>query len=100
MNNERFMEVFWSGVAGLVGSIFKTAASKGLGISVLVIALSGLVWFVFEIESRRQEDRRELEARIDSTQADLDTCNLQRMEQAVKIARLETRIELLNTKKR
>lgn len=92
--NDKVMEALMSGFATLLNSLFNTAAKKGFGISLLLVACGFLVWFVFEIEGRRREDRKELEAKIDKVQSDLDTCNAARMEQAIKIARLETRIEV------
>ena len=97
--NKEVMDAFWAGVVTLVNSIFNTASKKGLAISILVLAIAGLVWFVFEIENRRKDDVARLEVKIDKAQSELDTCNAQRMEQAVKIARLEVKILFLDKKK-
>ncbi len=97
--NKLVMDAIFSGLAALVSSFFNTASKKGLAITVLVLAIAGLVWFVFEIENRRRDDVTRLEVKINKAQSELDTCNAQRMEQAVKIARLEVKILFLDKKK-
>ena len=94
------MKALIDGAAILVGSIANTAAKKGLAIMLLLAGVVTLAWLVIETDNRRKEDARELTAKIDAVETKLEQCNADRAALAVKVAQLETRIELFTKKTR
>ena len=87
--NPVIMKALIEGAALLVGSIMNTAAKKGLAIMLLLGAIIVLGWLVLKTTEK-----------VDAMEAKMEMCNADRAALAVKVAALETRIELLNKKTR
>ena len=94
------MKALIDGAAILVGSIANTAAKKGLAIMLLLAGVITLGWLVMETDARRRADNRELTAKVEAIEEKLEQCNADRAALAVKLATLETRIELITKTKR
>ena len=98
--NPLLMKALIDGATVLIGSIANTAAKKGLAIMLLLAGVVTLAWLVIETDNRRKEDARELTGKIEAVEAKLEQCNADRAALAVKVAQLETRIELFTKKTR
>lgn len=98
--NPVIMKALIDGAAILVGSILNTAAKKGLAIMLLISGISALTWLVFETDARRRADVRELTTKVEAVELKLEQCNADRAALAVKVAQLETRIELITKTKK
>lgn len=96
---DEYMDILWKGLATVTGSLLNTAAKKGLAFTLLIIAVGALIWALFEADARHGRDVRRFEDRLLNFEAKLEMCNKERMEQAVKIARLETVVENLKKKR-
>lgn len=98
--NPVIMKALIDAGALLVGSIANTAAKKGLAIMLLLMGIITLGWLVIETDNRRRSDSRDMAAKIDAVEAKLEQCNADRAALAVKVAQLETRIELITKQKK
>lgn len=99
--NQVLMKALIDGAAVLIGSMFNTAARKGLAIMLLVCAVVFLGWFNFAADAKHSREVDALKGEVKEVREELRQCNADRAALAVKFAQLETRFELFaKTKKK
>lgn len=94
------MKALMEGTALLIGSVFNTAAKKGLAIMLLICAVLALGWFNFAADARHSREVDVLKGEVKDVREELRQCNIDRALLAVKVAQLETRFELFTKSKR
>lgn len=99
--NPLLMKALIDGASVLIGSMFNTAARKGLAIMLLVGCVLALAWFNFATDAKHSREVDALKSEVKDVREELRQCNADRAALAVKFAQLETRFELFTkTKKR
>ena len=99
--NPLLMKALIDGASVLIGSMFNTAARKGLAIMLLVGCVLALAWFNFATDAKHSREVDTLKSEVKDVREELRQCNADRAALAVKFAQLETRFELFTkTKKR
>lgn len=92
--NPLIMKALLEGIAVLISSFVRTAASKGFSIMLLTLGFIGVVWFADwqrgQLLEVVRETKTECRSEIENLEKRLEHCEAVRREHEIRIAVLET----------